>query len=108
PLRQHPARASVRRLPLAAWVVAVVSACGVTGCTAPTAPTGGPAPETDTPRRRDARSADADRLTGADGVRLASRVVGDGPDTAVVLHGGVGPSMSDLADDLTPLAAGHM
>ena len=46
-------------------------------------------------------------LTGADGVRLFYRVVGTGPDTVVVLHGGPGLSMSYLSADLAPLAHGR-
>lgn len=47
-------------------------------------------------------------LTGADGVPLRYRVVGTGPDTVVVLHGGPSVfSSSYLVDDLAPLAAGR-
>lgn len=46
-------------------------------------------------------------LSGADGVRLYYRVVGTGPDTAVVLHGGPGLSMGYLQADLAPLAHGR-
>ena len=41
------------------------------------------------------------------GVRLFYRLVGTGRDTVVVLHGGPGFSMSYLAADLEPLAAGR-
>lgn len=42
------------------------------------------------------------------GVRLFYRVVGTGPDTVVVIHGGPGFSMGYFADDLTSLAEkGH-
>jgi proline iminopeptidase len=41
------------------------------------------------------------------GVRLFYRVVGQGRDTVVVLHGGPGFSMSYLAADLEPLSARH-
>ena len=46
-------------------------------------------------------------LTGADGVRLYYKTLGNGPDTVVVLHGGPGLSMSYLAADLAPLAHGR-
>jgi proline iminopeptidase len=46
-------------------------------------------------------------LTGADGVRLYYKVVGTGPDTVVVLHGGPGMSMGYLDRDLAPLAHGR-
>ena len=46
-------------------------------------------------------------LAGADGVDLYYRVVGTGPDTVVVLHGGPGLSMSYLQADLAPLAHGR-
>ncbi|HEX2205405.1 MAG TPA: alpha/beta hydrolase [Longimicrobium sp.] len=46
-------------------------------------------------------------LAGADGVRLHYRVVGTGPDTVVVLHGGPGLEMGYLTADLAPLAHGR-
>jgi proline iminopeptidase len=46
-------------------------------------------------------------LTGADGVRLHYRVVGTGPDTVVVLHGGPALEMGYLTADLAPLAHGR-
>ena len=47
-------------------------------------------------------------LTGADGVRLRFQVVGSGPDTVVVLHGGpVLFSSSYLVKDFAPLVAGR-
>jgi proline iminopeptidase len=46
-------------------------------------------------------------LAGADGVRLYYKVLGTGPDTVVVLHGGPGMSMGYLDRDLTPLAHGR-
>jgi proline iminopeptidase len=42
------------------------------------------------------------------GVRLFYRMVGRGPDTVVVLHGGPGFSMAYLAPDLEPLATRHV
>ncbi|MHB8790296.1 MAG: alpha/beta fold hydrolase [Desulfobulbaceae bacterium] len=42
-------------------------------------------------------------LTGADGVRLFYRIVGSGPETLVVVHGGPGNSMDSLLPDLEPL-----
>lgn len=41
-------------------------------------------------------------------VRLFYRLVGTGPDTVVVLHGGPGFSMSYLAADLEPIATRHV
>ncbi|HEX2211363.1 MAG TPA: alpha/beta fold hydrolase [Longimicrobium sp.] len=46
-------------------------------------------------------------LTGADGVQLYYKILGTGPDTAVVLHGGPGMSMGYLDRDLAPLAHGR-
>ena len=46
-------------------------------------------------------------LTGADGVQLYYKVLGTGPDTVVVLHGGPGMSMGYLDRDLAPLAHGR-
>jgi proline iminopeptidase len=46
-------------------------------------------------------------LAGADGVQLYYKVLGTGPDTVVVLHGGPGMSMGYLDRDLTPLAHGR-
>jgi proline iminopeptidase len=42
-----------------------------------------------------------------DGVRLFYKVVGRGPDTLVVVHGGPGNSLSSIEPDLAPLAAGR-
>lgn len=41
------------------------------------------------------------------GVRLFYRLIGTGPDTVIVLHGGPGLTMEYFAKDLTPLAATH-
>jgi proline iminopeptidase len=46
-------------------------------------------------------------LDAGAGVRLYYRLVGSGPDTIVVLHGGPGFSLEYLAPDLAPLAATH-
>jgi proline iminopeptidase len=46
-------------------------------------------------------------VDAGNGVRLAYRLVGRGPDTVVVLHGGPGFTMDYLADDLAPMAQGH-
>jgi proline iminopeptidase len=46
-------------------------------------------------------------LTAADGVRLFYRIVGSGPETLVVVHGGPGNSMASLLPDLEPLAQGR-
>ena len=46
-------------------------------------------------------------LDGAGGVRLFYRVVGTGPDTAVVLSGGPGLTFRYLSADLEPLARGR-
>jgi proline iminopeptidase len=40
-----------------------------------------------------------------DGVRLFYKVVGEGPDTLVVVHGGPGNSLSSVEPDYAPLAA---
>src|SRR5215203_1947887 len=47
-------------------------------------------------------------LDGAGGVRLFYRVVGRGGDTLVVVHGGPGGDMENLAPDLAPLADRHV
>lgn len=43
-------------------------------------------------------------LAGAEGARLHYRVVGDGPDTVVVVHGGPGAGMNSVRPDFEPLA----
>ena len=42
-----------------------------------------------------------------DGVRLFYRVVGNGPDTLIVLHGGPGNTMESILPDLRPLEQNH-
>src|SRR5688572_5018500 len=44
-------------------------------------------------------------LQTPDGVRLFYKVVGEGPDTLVVVHGGPGNSLSSVEPDYAPLAA---
>ena len=41
------------------------------------------------------------------GVRIYYRVVGSGPDTAILVHGGPGANMGSIFPDLQPLAAHH-
>jgi proline iminopeptidase len=41
------------------------------------------------------------------GVRLFYRLLGTGPDTLIMIHGGPGLTMDYFLDDLTPLAAHH-
>src|SRR6188474_237828 len=41
------------------------------------------------------------------GVRLFYRLLGSGPDTLVMIHGGPGFTMDYFLDDLSPLAARH-
>jgi len=43
-------------------------------------------------------------LAGAEGARLHYRVVGEGPDTVVVVHGGPGAGMNSVRPDFEPLA----
>lgn len=43
-------------------------------------------------------------LAGADDTRLFYRVMGTGPDTVVVVHGGPGAGMNAVLPDLGPLA----
>src|SRR5690606_317085 len=59
-------------------------------------------------------SAEAERLAqqegyveSSDGVRLFYRMLGSGPDTLIVLHGGPGFTMDYFYADLEPLATGH-
>ena len=42
-----------------------------------------------------------------DSIRLFTRVIGSGPDTIIVLHGGPGLTLDYLASDLEPLTARH-
>jgi proline iminopeptidase len=46
-------------------------------------------------------------LEASRGVRLGYRIVGTGPDTLIVIHGGPGFTFDYLATDLEPLAARH-
>ncbi len=46
-------------------------------------------------------------LDAGRGVRLGYRIVGHGPDTLIVIHGGPGFTFDYLAADLEPLAARH-
>lgn len=46
-------------------------------------------------------------VSTADSARLFTRVVGSGPDTIIVLHGGPGFTHDYIAPDLEPLAARH-
>src|SRR5688572_9396179 len=46
-------------------------------------------------------------IVTADGVRLFYKVVGHGPDTLVVVHGGPGNSLTSIEPDFAPLAAGR-
>lgn len=46
-------------------------------------------------------------IDAAEGVRLFYRIVGEAPDTVIVIHGGPGFSMEYFADDLEPLAQQH-
>lgn len=46
-------------------------------------------------------------VDAGDSVRLFYRLVGAGPDTVIVLHGGPGLTQDYLAADLEPLATGH-
>ena len=46
-------------------------------------------------------------LTADDGVKLFYKIVGSGPETLVVVHGGPGNSMNSLLPDMEPLARNH-
>ncbi|MEO7907472.1 MAG: alpha/beta hydrolase [Saprospiraceae bacterium] len=46
-------------------------------------------------------------VEAGDGVRLFYRLLGSGPDTVVVIHGGPGLTMDYFLEDLAPLAANH-
>ena len=50
------------------------------------------------------REASEGYLTATDGVQIFYRIVGSGPDTLVVVHGGPGNSMDSLLPDMEPLA----
>lgn len=43
----------------------------------------------------------------SDGVRLFYRLVGSGPDTVIVIHGGPGFTMNYFLEDLSPLSKNH-
>jgi len=58
----------------------------------------------ESPPPPEGRSVTEGYVEAGDGVELFFRVVGDGPDTVVVLHGGPGFSMEYFAEDLEPLA----
>jgi proline iminopeptidase len=47
-------------------------------------------------------------LAGSGGVRIFYRVVGNGPDTIVAIHGGPGGEMNNIAPDLDPLGTRHV
>ena len=91
-----------RALPIGA--LALLAACGTD---APLAPSAAPsADRAGAPFSYDAPVRDG-FLAGADGVRLYYKVLGTGPDTVVVLHGGPALSMGYLDRDLAPLAHGR-
>jgi proline iminopeptidase len=46
-------------------------------------------------------------LIGAAGTRIYYELVGSGPDTLIVVHGGPGAGMNDIRPDLGPLAKHH-
>lgn len=46
-------------------------------------------------------------VEAGDGVRLFYRLLGSGPDTVVMIHGGPGLTMDYFLEDLAPLAANH-
>ncbi|MGE0442913.1 MAG: alpha/beta fold hydrolase [Gemmatimonadales bacterium] len=46
-------------------------------------------------------------LTASDGARLFYRVVGQGPDTVIAIHGGPGVDLESIAGDFEPLTRAH-
>jgi proline iminopeptidase len=46
-------------------------------------------------------------VEATDGARLFYRMIGSGPDTVIVIHGGPGFTMDYFYEDLRPLASGH-
>ena len=46
-------------------------------------------------------------VASQDGTELFYRIVGEGTDTVVVLHGGPGFTMHSVMDDFAPLAESH-
>lgn len=46
-------------------------------------------------------------ITTADSTRLYYRIIGQGPDTLIAIHGGPGVDLESIAGDFTPLAAHH-
>ena len=59
-------------------------------------------PEEEAPPAPD--TVEAGYLPGADGLRIHYQVVGSGPDTAVVVHGGPGAGIGSVLPDVAPLA----
>lgn len=47
-------------------------------------------------------------IVTSDSARLFYRVVGQGPDTVIAIHGGPGVDLESIAADFTPLAAHHL
>ena len=91
---QRPPRTCVPRG--AAWATAALAAASVAACVR--APVARPAARL---------LAHEGHLAGAGGTRLFYRVMGDAPDTVVVVHGGPGAGMNALRPDLQPLARTH-
>lgn len=79
----------------------VVVAFGLIAATGCFSPDSTPGAEPDRLARQDGY------VASSDSVRLFYRMVGSGPDTVIVLHGGPGFTMDYLFADLEPLATGH-
>jgi len=59
-------------------------------------------------QRHAAPSPERGWVVGAAGASIYYEVVGSGPDTLVVVHGGPGAGMNDIRPDLAPLATRHV
>lgn len=57
---------------------------------------------------RDAMPPREGYLAGSGGVQIFYRVVGNGPDTIVAIHGGPGGDMNNIAPDLGRLGTWHI
>ena len=91
----------------AACLATLILTVGISACDAdPTVPSVRPAPG-EPPATARVKQNRSGFLSGAGGVALFYQLVGNGPDTVIVLHGGPGLSMSHLVPDIDRLAEGR-
>jgi proline iminopeptidase len=87
-------RAAMTRRLLVAWIAMVDLACGAAASSTPGA------------RIDEGQPAGEGQFAG-DGASLFYRVIGDGPDVLVMIHGGPGMDSGYMVPDFQPLAARH-